>query len=77
MAKIRSPFDEPVRVPWLGDRVVDPDEVVPCPDRFVENFVAAGWQVVDPPAEVTAEVTDPTADQPARRRGPRTTPREG
>jgi hypothetical protein len=78
MAKIRSPFDEPVRVPWLGDRVVEPDQVVPCPDKYVANFVAAGWHVVDPPAEAVADppavVTDPPAvEQPARRRAGRTT----
>lgn len=47
MARICSPFTEPVRVPWLGDRVVDPDEVVEIPDDLLPNFVAGGWKDLD------------------------------
>jgi hypothetical protein len=80
MTKIRSPFDEPVRVPWLNERIVGPDEVVQVPDQYVENFLAGGWQLVDPPTDPPTDV-DPPVDPPAPRRKvaarPRTTPQEG
>jgi hypothetical protein len=47
MPKVRSPYDEPVIVPWLDHRIVDPgQEVVVTPEQ-VPGFLAAGWTTVD------------------------------
>lgn len=43
MATIRNPFPEERRLPWLGDRVVAPDEVVDVPDEHLDNYLEAGW----------------------------------
>lgn len=67
MAKIRSPFDEDRRIPWLGDRVVAPDEVVDVPDALLANFLAGGWTHVD--AEDITPTTTPTKRAP---KAPRT-----
>jgi hypothetical protein len=52
--KIRSPYDEPVRVPWLDDLVVNPGQVVTIPDNLLVNFVAAGWEPADKAAKDAA-----------------------
>lgn len=58
-------------MPWLGDLLVEPDQVVDVPDDLVENFLAAGWRephedVVWPPPGAVDErvVDDPPADPP-------------
>ncbi|MGO1049783.1 hypothetical protein [Crossiella sp. CA198] len=54
---MRSPYDEPRHIPWLG-RDVAPDEVTEVPAACVENFLAAGWTEADKPtaARKTAAV---------------------
>jgi hypothetical protein len=45
MAKARNTYGEDRYVPWLG-RVVKDDEVVTIPDEHLENYAAAGWEIV-------------------------------
>ena len=55
MPKVRSPYDEPVIVPWLDHRIVDPgQEVAVTPDQ-VKGFLAAGWVAVDTTARRAAD----------------------
>lgn len=55
MPKVRSPYSEPVIVPWLDNRIVDPgQEVVVTPD-LVPGFIAAGWTPVETPARRATE----------------------
>lgn len=50
MAKIRLAADEPLIVPWLGHRTVQPDEVVTVPDDDFEAYVCQDiWQAVESP----------------------------
>lgn len=48
MAKVRLIADEPRIVPWLDNRLVQPDEVVEVPDEQVESYVCqpAAWELV-------------------------------
>ena len=57
MARVRYIGAEPVTVPELGDRTVQPDEMVEVPDARWEGYVGqtATWEAVD----------EPKADQPA------------
>ncbi len=66
MAKIRSPFDEDRRIPWLGDRVVEPDEVVEIPDEWLPNFLAGGWKQVD-----SEDITPPTKTTTPKKSAPK------
>lgn len=56
MARVRYIGAEPVTVPELGDRTVQPDEMVEVPDARWEGYVGqtATWEAVD----------EPKADQP-------------
>lgn len=47
MAKVRQSYDEPVVVPWLGDRVVQPGEDVIVPDEDLVHYLEAGWRPAD------------------------------
>lgn len=60
MAKIRNVSGEPRIVPWLGDRLVDDDEVVEIPDQWLENFACQPqvWRVEDEPKTAKRNVKD-------------------
>ena len=51
MARVRFLGPEPVTVPELGDRVVQPDEVVEVPDERFDGYVCqtANWEAVEEP----------------------------
>ncbi|MGV9242615.1 hypothetical protein [Streptomyces sp. NPDC003710] len=53
MARVRFLGPEPVTVPELGDRVVQPDEVVEVPNERFEGYVCqpAAWEAVEEPGE--------------------------
>ncbi|MFF3128508.1 hypothetical protein ACFVRD_40995 [Streptomyces sp. NPDC057908] len=57
MARVRYIGAEPVTVPELGDRTVQPDELIEVPDDRFEGYVCQPqtWESVD----------EPKADQPA------------
>jgi hypothetical protein len=57
MARVRYIGAEPVTVPELGSRTVQPDEMVEVPDARWEGYVGqtATWEAVD----------EPQVDQPA------------
>ncbi|MFB7219340.1 hypothetical protein [Streptomyces sp. NPDC056227] len=57
MARVRYIGAEPVTVPELGNRTVQPDEMVEVPDARWEGYVGqtATWEAVE----------EPKADQPA------------
>lgn len=51
MARVRFIGPEPVTVPELGDRTVQPDEVVEVPDARYDGYVCqiAMWESVEEP----------------------------
>lgn len=51
MARVRLIGPEPVTVPELGSRTVQPDEVVEVPDDRFEGYVcqSAAWESVEEP----------------------------
>jgi hypothetical protein len=57
MARVRYIGAEPVTVPELGSRTVQPDEMVEVPDSRFDGYVCqtATWEAVE----------EPKADQPA------------
>jgi hypothetical protein len=52
MARVRLIGPEPVTVPELGSREVQPDQVVEVPDHRFEGYViqADTWEAVEEPA---------------------------
>ena len=52
---MKSPFDTPREVPYLG-RVVDVGETVEVPTNVVDAFFAAGWTEGEAPAVIEASV---------------------
>ena len=56
MARVRFIGPEPVTVPELGGRVVQPDEVVEVPDGLYEGYVCQPqtWEPVEEPAAKSA-----------------------
>ncbi|MFF7290735.1 hypothetical protein [Streptomyces griseorubiginosus] len=60
MARVRYLGPEPVTVPELGNREVQPDEVVEVPDARFEGYVCqtANWEAVEEPR--TEETETPT-----------------
>lgn len=56
MARVRFVGPEPVSVPELGDRLVEPDEVVEVPDERFEGYVCqpGTWESVEEPAAKAA-----------------------
>jgi hypothetical protein len=59
MARVRFIGPEPVTVPELGEKVVQPDEVVEVPDERFEGYVcqASTWQAVEEPGARAARKT--------------------
>jgi hypothetical protein len=53
--KLRSPYDEPVKVPWLDDLLVNPGQAITVPDGLLPNFLASGWQPADKPTQAAAD----------------------
>lgn len=53
MARVRYIGAEPVTVPELGDRSVEPDQVVEVPDVRFEGYVCqpATWESVQEPQD--------------------------
>lgn len=51
MARVRFIGPEPVTVPELGERVIQPDEVVEVPDARYDGYVCqpATWEPVEEP----------------------------
>lgn len=51
MARVRYVGPEPVTVPELGDRLVEPDTVVEVPDERFEGYVCqpGNWESVEEP----------------------------
>ncbi|MFI8294437.1 hypothetical protein ACIGCZ_00670 [Streptomyces nigra] len=51
MARVRFLGPEPVTVPELGGRHVEPDEVVEVPDERFEGYICqpANWEAVEEP----------------------------
>jgi hypothetical protein len=58
MARVRYLGPEPVTVPELGGREVQPDEVVEVPDERFEGYVCqtTNWESVEEPRDETAPV---------------------
>ncbi len=53
MARVRFIGPEPVTVPELGNREVQPDEIVEVPDERFEGYVCqpANWEGVEEPKD--------------------------
>ncbi|MBA2951588.1 hypothetical protein [Streptomyces himalayensis] len=56
MARVRFIGAEPVTVPELGDRLVEPDQVVEVPDERFEGYVCqpSNWEPVEEPVAKAA-----------------------
>ena len=67
MARVRYLGPEPVTVPELGDRIVQPDEVVQVPDERFEGYVCqpANWEAVEEPGAAKAAAKKTSAAKPA------------
>lgn len=70
MARVRFIGPEPVTVPELGSREVQPDEVVEIPDERFEGYVcqAGTWESVEEPGAKSAA---------AKKSGARSSQKEG
>jgi hypothetical protein len=57
MARVRFIGPEPVTVPELGGRSIEPDQVVEVPDDRYEGYICqpATWQPVEEPKEPVPE----------------------
>ncbi|MGX1711347.1 hypothetical protein ACWIFI_18690 [Streptomyces albidoflavus] len=57
MARVRFIGREPVTVPELGGRSVEPDEVVEVPDERFEGYVCqpGTWESVEEPGHAPAK----------------------
>lgn len=53
MARVRYIGPEPVAVPELGGRTVEPDEIVEVPDERFEGYVCqpANWEGIEEPKD--------------------------
>lgn len=67
MARVRCIGPEPVTVPELGDRLVQPDEVVEVPDDRYEGYVCQSgtWESVEEPG--TKAAAKKTAAKPPQK----------
>ena len=70
MARVRFIGPEAVRVPELGDRNVEPDEVVEVPDARFEGYVCqtTNWEAVEEPK---------TLEAPAKKTAAKASQKEG
>lgn len=53
--KVRQPYDEPVVVPALDQRTVNPGQVVTIPEDQLASFLSAGWKPADADTRKAAE----------------------
>ncbi|MER8004987.1 hypothetical protein [Streptomyces sp. NPDC094149] len=65
MARVRYLGPEPVTVPELGDREVQPDEVVEVPDERFEGYVCqtSNWEAIEEPGAKALKKTAAKAPQ--------------
>ena len=65
MARVRFIGPEQVTVPELGDRSVQPDEVVEVPDERFEAYVCqpSNWESVEEPKTATKKTAAKSAPQ--------------
>jgi len=63
MARVRFIGPEPVTVPELGDREVQPDEVVEVPDKRYWGYVqqTANWEEIEAPVGFVPPGSEPEA----------------
>jgi hypothetical protein len=68
MARVRYIGAEPVTVPELGDRSVQPDQVVEVPDARFEGYVCqpATWEAVEEPKADTSPAKTTAAKSAAK-----------
>jgi hypothetical protein len=74
MARVRYVGPEPVTVPELGMRAVEPDEIVEVPDERFEGYVCqpANWEAIEEPKAVE----EPDA-RPAKKTAAKAPQKEG
>jgi hypothetical protein len=65
MARVRFLGAEPVTVPELGDREIQPDEVVEVPDARFDGYVCQEqtWQPVEEPGATAKKTTAKAASK--------------
>ncbi|WP_432170918.1 hypothetical protein [Streptomyces sp. 1222.5] len=65
MARVRYLGHEPVTVPELNGRTVEPDEVVEVPDERFEAYVCqtANWESVEEPGSKKKSAARPQKDE--------------
>lgn len=76
MARVRFIGPETVTVPELGERVVEPDEVIEVPDDRFEGYVCQvqTWEAVEEPRD---DKDDPAPPLPVRKSAAKTPQKEG
>ncbi|MFD3333515.1 hypothetical protein ACFWV1_12845 [Streptomyces sp. NPDC058700] len=59
MARVRFLGPEPVTVPELGPRAINPDEIVTVPDHRFDGYVCqtGTWEPVEEPGTAAAKKT--------------------
>ncbi|MGW4388204.1 hypothetical protein [Streptomyces sp. NPDC004685] len=69
MARVRYVGSEPVTVPELGDRRIEPDEIVEVPDERFDGYVcqAQTWEPIEEPGAKSA--AKKTAAKPQKEEG--------
>jgi len=87
MARVRYLGPEPVTVPELGDRTVEPDEIVEVPDERYWGYVCqtVNWEPIEePPGFVipgsepeAAPVEEPAATPAAKKTAAKSAQKEG
>lgn len=77
MARVRYIGPEPVTVPELGGREIQPDEVVQVPDDRFDGYVCqpSAWEGVEEPRDETAPALSTKKTTPAAKAAP--TSKEG
>ena len=70
MARVRYIGPEPVTVPELGDRTVEPDQVVEVPDGRFDGYVCqtAVWEPIEEPRD-RAPAVKKSAARPQKTEG--------
>ncbi|AEM87087.1 hypothetical protein [Streptomyces violaceusniger] len=68
MSRVRFIGPEPVTVPELGDRLVQPDEVIEVPDARHEGYVCqpTNWESVEEPGAKAAAAKKTAAKPPQK-----------
>ncbi|MEU1122130.1 hypothetical protein ABZ371_00720 [Streptomyces sp. NPDC005899] len=61
MARVRYIGAEPVTVPELGNRTIEPDELVEVPDERYDGYVCqpTAWEAVEEPRDEAPPVVAP------------------